>query len=262
MAEEGRMTAAQAVDKLLGSEHADVIRESVRLMLDALMEAEVSAMIGAAYSERAPERRTAQRNGYRERVWDTRVGAMELAIPKLRSGPGYFPSFLEPRRRAEQALVAVVQEAYVNGVSTRKVDRVVEQLGVRMTKDQVSRLCRRLDEQVAAFRERPLEGAYPYLWLDAKQEKVRDGAHVVSKALVIAYGVHDTGRREVIGLDVGQIESEALWREFLRSLRRRGLDGVRLCVSDAHEGLKAAIARVLACPWQRETVRRAVCEPC
>src|ERR671930_45011 len=148
---------------------------------------------------------------------------------------------------------AVVQEAYVNGVSTRKVDRVVEQLGVRMTKDQVSRLCRRLDEQVAAFRERPLEGAYPYVWLDAKQEKVRDRGHVVSKALVIAYGVHETGRREVIGLDVGEIESEAFWREFLRALKRRGLDGVRLCVSDSHEGLKNAIARVLGCPRQSRT---------
>jgi putative transposase len=248
MAEMGRMTAAQAVDKLMLSEHADVIRESVRFIVDALMEAEVTEIAGAEFGERAPERRTRQRNGYRERTWDTRVGAIELAIPKLRSGPGYFPSFLEPRRRAEQALVAVVQEAYVNGVSTRKVDRVVEQLGVRMSKDQVSALCRRLDEQVQAFRERPLEGAYPYLWLDAKQEKVRDGA------LVIAYAVHETGRREVIGLDVGQIESEAFWREFLRSLKRRGLDGVRLCVSDAHEGLKNAIARVLGCPWQRCTV--------
>src|SRR3954453_21181862 len=171
MAEDGRMTAAHAVGKLMGSEHADVIRESVRFMVDALMEAEVSAMVGAEYGERAPERRTAQRNGDRERVWDTRVGALELAIPKLRSGPGYFPGFWEPRRRAEQALVAVVQEAYVNGVSTRKVDRVVEQLGVRMNKDQVSALCRRLDEQVRVFRERPLEGAYPYLWLDAKQER-------------------------------------------------------------------------------------------
>src|SRR5918994_1890061 len=234
----------------MASEHADVIRESVRFIVDALMEAEVSEIAGAEFGERAPERRTTQRNGYRDRVWDTRVGAIELAIPKLRSGPGYFPSFLEPRRRAEQALVAVVQEAYVNGVSTRKVDRVVEQLGVRMSKDQVSDLCRRLDEQVAAFRERPLEGAYPYLWLDAKHEKVRDGAHVRSKALVIAYGVHETGRREVIGLDVGEIESEAFSREFLRSLRRRGLDGVRLCISDSHEGLKAAIARVLGCPWQ------------
>src|SRR3954452_12052468 len=218
------------------------------------MEAEVAELVGAEFGERAPGRRARQRNGYRERVWETRVGELELAIPKLRSGPGYFPSFLEPRRRAEQALVAVVQEAYVNGVSTRKVDRVVEQLGVRMNKDQVSRLCQRLDEQVAAFRERPLEGGHPYLWLDAKQEKVRDGAHVVSKAVVIAYAVHETGRREVIGLDVGEIESEAFWREFLRSLKRRGLDGIRLCVSDAHEGLKNAIARVLGCPWQRCTV--------
>jgi putative transposase len=254
MAEGLRMTAAQAVDKLLSSEHADVIRESVRLVVAELMEAEVAEMIGAEFAERAPERRSAQRNGYRRREWDTRVGELELQIPRLRSGPAYFPSFLEPRRRAEQALVAVVQEAYVNGVSTRKVDRVVEQLGVRMTKDQVSRLCARLDEQVAAFRERPLEGAYPYLWLDAKQEKVRDRGHVVPKALVIAYGVPETGRREVIGLDVGQIESEAFWREFLRSLKRRGLDGVRLCVSDSHEGLKNAIARVLGCPWQRCTV--------
>src|SRR3954463_11636232 len=221
------------------------------------MEAEVAELVGAEFGERAPGRRSAQRNGYRERGWDTRVGELELQIPKLRSGPAYFPAFLEPRRRAEQALVCVVQEAYVNGVSTRKVDRVVEQLGVRMSKDQVSRLCRRLDEHVTAFRERPLEGAYPYLWLDAKQEKVRDGAHVVSKALVIAYGVHDTGRREVIGLAVGQIESEAFWREFLRSLRRRGLDGVRLCISDSHEGLKNAIARVLGCPWQRCTVHYA-----
>jgi putative transposase len=251
MAEGHRMTPAQVVDKLMSSEHADVIRESVRFMVAELMDAEVAALVGAEYGERAPERRTTQRNGYRERLWETRVGELELQIPKLRSGPAYFPSFLEPRRRAEQALVAVVQEAYVNGVSTRKVDRVVEQLGVRMTKDQVSRLCRALDEQVAAFRERPLEGAYPYLWLDAKQEKVRDGAHVRSKALVIAYGVHESGRREVIGLDVGEIESEAFWRAFLRSLRRRGLDGVRLCVSDSHEGLKAAIARVLGCPWQR-----------
>jgi putative transposase len=254
MAEGHRMTPAEVVDKLMGSEHADVIRESVRFMVAELMDAEVAALVGAEYGERAPERRTAQRNGYRERAWETRAGELELAIPRLRSGPAYFPSFLEPRRRAEQALVAVVQEAYVNGVSTRKVDRVVEQLGVRMTKDQVSRLCRALDEQVAAFRERPLEDAYPYLWLDAKQEKVRDGAHVVSKAVVIAYGVHETGRREVIGLDVGEIESEAFWREFLRSLKRRGLDGVRLCVSDSHEGLKNAIARVLGCPWQRCTV--------
>src|SRR3954449_11075085 len=256
MAEDGRMTAAQAVDKLMGSEHADVIRESVRFMVDALMEAEVSAMIGAEFGERAPERRSAQRNGYRERVWDTRVGAMELAIPKLRSGPGYFPSFLEPRRRAEQALVAVVQEAYVNGVSTRKVDRLVEQLGLHgMSKDQVSRMCRGLDEQVRLFRERPLDGGhYPYLWLDAKIERVREPSGVRQKCLVIAKGVSRLGHQEIVGFDVGEAETEAFWREFLRGLRARGLDGVGLVISDAHQGLKNAIAQVLGAPWQRCTV--------
>src|SRR4029434_1222744 len=162
-----RMRAAQLATKLLADEHPDVLRDSATWMAAELMEAEVAAQIGAELRQRTPERVT-HRNGYRPRTWDTRVGELELAIPRLRQG-SYFPSFLEPRRRAEQALVAVVQEAYVNGVSTRKVDRVVEQLGVRMNKDQVSALCRRLDEQVAAFRERPLEGAYPYLWLDAKQ---------------------------------------------------------------------------------------------
>jgi transposase-like protein len=171
------MTAGHVVDKVMACGHADVIREAVAAVVAELMEAEVAALAGAGYGERAPERRSSQRNGYRERAWETRVGELELAIPKLRSGPAFFPSFLEPRQRAEQALVSVVQEAYVNGVSTRKVDRVVEQPGVRMSKDQVSRLCARLDEHVRAFRERPLEGAYPYLWLDAKQEKVRDGAH-------------------------------------------------------------------------------------
>ena len=251
MAEDGRMTAAQAVDKLMGSEHADVIRESVAFMVDALMEAEVSAMIGAEFGERAPERRSTQRNGYRPREWDTRVGAIELAIPKLRSGPGYFPSFLEPRRRAEQALVAVVQEAYVNGVSTRKVDRLVEQLGLHgMNKHQASRSCRGLDEQVRIFREQPLEGRYPYLWLDGKVERVREAGGVRQKSLAIAYGVHESGRREVLGLDVGEGETESFWREFLRSLRARGLTGVRLCVSDAHEerdraGPRRALAALL-----------------
>ena len=176
-------------------------------------------------------------------------------MPRKRQGAAYFPSFLEPRRRSEQAIVAVVLEAYVNGVSTRKVDRLVEQLGVQgMTKDRVSALCKGLDEQVEAFRERPLEGEYPYLWLDAKHVKVRSGGHVRSKALVIAYAVHETGRREVIGLDLGEVESGGFWVEFLRSLRARGLAGVRLAVSDHHEGLKAAIERVLGCPWQRCTV--------
>jgi transposase-like protein len=243
------MTAAQLADKLLASEHADVLRESVAWMVAELMEAEVTAQIGAELGQRTPERLT-QRNGYRPRDWDTRVGELELRIPRLRTG-SYFPSFLEPRRRAEQALVAVVQEAYVNGVSTR----LVEQLGIAgMSKDQVSRLCRGLDEQVQAFRERPLEGRYLYLWLDAKVERVREPGGVRHKALVIAYGVHESGRRAVIGLDVGEAETEAFWREFLRGLRARGLQGVRLCVSDAHQGLKTAIATVLGCPWQRCTV--------
>jgi putative transposase len=255
MAEGHRMTAVRdAVEEIMRSEHVDVLRESVAWAVREIMEAEVAAQVGAELGERAPEERVTQRNGYRARRWDTRVGEIELAIPKLRSG-SYFPSFLEPRKRSEQALVAVVQEAYVNGVSTRKVDRLVEQMGLRgMTKDQVSRLCRGLDEQVSAFRERPLEGSYPYLWLDAKVERVREPGGVRQKCLVLAYGVHETGRREVLGVDVGEAETEAFWREFLRSLRARGLKGVRLCVSDAHEGLKNAIAQVLGCPWQRCTV--------
>jgi putative transposase len=249
------MTAARgAVEEIVRSEHADVLRESVAWAVREIMEVEVAAQIGAELGERAPDDRTAQRNGYRPRRWDMRVGEIELAIPKLRSGT-YFPSFLVPRKRSEQALVAVVQEAYVNGVSTRKVDRLVEQMGLRgMTKDQVSRLCGGLDEQVVAFRERPLEGTYPYLWLDAKIERVREPGGVRQKCLVLAYGVHESGRREVLGLDVGEAETEAFWREFLRGLRARGLTGVRLCVSDAHEGLKNAIAQVLGCRWQRCTV--------
>jgi putative transposase len=254
MAEGHRMTAADLVDKLMASEHADVLRDSVAWLVAELMEAEVAELTGAELGARVPDRRQAQRNGYRPRRWDTRVGELELAIPKLRTG-SYFPSFLEPRRRAEQALVAVVQEAYVNGISTRKVDRLVEQLGLRgMSKDQVSRLCRGLDEQVSVFRERPLAGAYPYLWLDAKVERVREPGGVRHKALVIAYGVHETGRREVIGLDVGEAETEAFWRAFLRSLRVRGLEGVQLVISDAHTGLHAAIGKVFGCRWQRCTV--------
>jgi transposase-like protein len=217
------------------------------------MEAEVSELVGAARGERAPEERLTHRNGYRARSWSTRAGEIELAIPKIRRG-SYFPSFLEPRKRSEQALVAVVQEAYVAGVSTRKVDQVVESLGLRISKSEVSRICQGLDEQVEAFRNRPLEGRYPYLWLDAKVEKVRDGGRVVQKALVLAYAVHESGYREVIGLDVGEAETEAFWRGFLRSLVKRGLARVQLVVSDAHAGLKAAIGQVLACPWQRCTV--------
>jgi len=254
MAEGHSMTVAAVVADVLASEAGDFLRDAVELVARELMEAEISAQIGAARGEVSAER-TSHRNGYRPRSWETRVGELELAIPRARSGPAYFPSFLEPRRRAEQAIVAVVLEAYVNDVSTRKVDRLVEQLGIQgMTKDRVSALCRGLDEQVEVFRSRPLGGAYPYLWLDAKQLKVRDQGHVRSKTLVVAYAVHETGRREVIGIDLGEVESEAFWLEFLRSLRQRGLVGVRLAVSDDHEGLKAAIARVLSCPWQRCTV--------
>lgn len=243
----------ELVRKLMGDEHADVLRETLAWFVGELMEAEVAEQIGAVRHEKSPERVT-HRNGYRERSWQTRAGEIELAIPRLRSG-SYFPSFLEPRSRSEQALVAVVQEAYVNGVSTRKVDRLVTQLGLSgISRSAVSRLCAGLDEQVRCFRERPLEGAYLYLWLDAKVEKVREPGGVRHKALVVAYGVHETGRREVIGIDVGEAETEAFWREFLRSLRARGLSGVQLCVSDAHEGLKGAIAKVLGCPWQRCTV--------
>jgi transposase-like protein len=256
MAGTGSMTSvADVVAQVRDGRLEDFVREAVVLVARELMEAEVSAEVGAELGEVAPEARITHRNGYRPRPWETRVGEIELLIPRKREGAAYFPSFLEPRRRSEQAIVAVVLEAYVNGVSTRKVDRLVEQLGIEgMTKDRVSHMCRGLDEQVELFRQRPLEGAYPYLWLDAKHVKVRDHGRVVSKALVVAYAVHETGLREVIGLDIGEVESGSFWVEFLRGLKKRGLAGVRLAVSDQHEGLKHAIARVLACPWQRCTV--------
>jgi transposase-like protein len=248
------MTAADVVASVIAGEHGDFVRDAVELIARELMEAEVSAEVGAGLGE-VSESRLTHRNGYRPRGWETRVGEIELLIPRKRQGPAYFPSFLEPRRRSEQAIVAVVMEAYVNGVSTRKVDRLVEQLGIAgMTKDRVSALCRGLDEQVEAFRQRPLDGAYPYLWLDAKHVKVRDHGRVVSKALVVAYAVHESGVREVIGLDIGEVETGSFWVEFLRSLKKRGLSGVRLAVSDQHEGLKSAIERVLGCSWQRCTV--------
>src|SRR5579884_4069450 len=253
MAEVSRMTIDEVVSYFLEGEGVDYLRESLIWVCQQLMEAEVSELVGAARGERAPEERLTHRNGYRPRTWATRAGEVELAIPKIRRG-SYFPSFLEPRRRSEQALVSVIQEAYVAGVSTRKVDQVVESLGLRISKSEVSRICQGLDEQVEAFRSRPLEGRYPYLWLDAKVEKVRDGGRVVRKCLVLAYGVHESGYREVIGLDVGECETEAFWRSFLRSLVERGLSGVQLVVSDAHAGLKKAIAQVLGCPWQRCSV--------
>jgi transposase-like protein len=254
MAESQSMTTPEVVAKTLITEHGDFLREAVAIVATQLMEAEIAGEIGAGRGERSSER-TTHRNGYRERLWETRVGEIELAVPRKRSGEAYFPSFLEPRRPCEQAIVSVVMEAYVNGVSTRKVDRLVEQLGISsMSKDRVSALCRDLDERVDAFRGRPLEGAFPYLWLDAKHLKVRDRGSVRSKALVIAYAVHESGRREVIGIDIGETETEAFWVAFLRELVARGLSGVRLAISDQHPGLKAAICRVLACPWQRCSV--------
>ena len=253
MAGVDRMTVEEVVRKVLLDEHADVIREAVRAVAAELMELEVSELIGAERGERRPEDRATHRNGYRPRRWDTRAGEIELQIPKIRQG-SYFPSFLEPRRRSEQALVAVVQQAYVCGVSTRRVDQLVESLGLRVSRSEVSRVCRALDEHVEAFRTRPLEGRYPYLFLDAKVEKVRDGGRVVNKALVIAHGVHETGRREILSIDVGEAETEAFWTDFLRGLVARGLVGVGLAISDAHAGLKAAIAKILGCSWQRCTV--------
>ena len=252
MAGRDRMTIEEVVRQVLRDEHGDVIRESVRAVAQELMEAEISELIGAEHGERTEDRAT-HRNGYRARRWDTRAGEIVLQIPKIRQG-SYFPSFLQPRKRSEQALVSVVQQAYVCGVSTRRVDQLVESLGLRISKSEVSRIAVLLDDQVRAFRERALEGRYPYVFVDAKIEKVRDGGRVARKCVVIAHAVHETGRREIIGLDVGEAETEAFWTEFLRSLVARGLVGVQLAISDAHPGLKAAIARVLGAPWQRCTV--------
>ncbi|MCA1698480.1 MAG: IS256 family transposase [Actinobacteria bacterium] len=254
MAERDRMTIEQVVRKVMAEEHADVLRESLGLLARELMESEVTDLIGACHGERNPDQRMTQRNGYRRREWDTRAGVIELEIPKLRQG-SYFPhALIEPRRRGEQALLSVVQQAYVCGVSTRRVDQLVESLGLRVSRSEVSRICALLDEQVEAFCSRPLEGEYPYLWVDAKVEKVREGGRVVNKAVVVAHGVHETGRREILGIDVGAAETEAFWTEFLRGLVARGLGGVALVISDAHEGLKAAIRRTLSCAWQRCTV--------
>jgi len=253
MAGADRMAIEEVVKKVLLDEQADLLRAAVEAVCAELMEIEVAQQIGAERGERRPEDRATHRNGYRPRRWDTRAGEIELQIPKIRQG-SYFPSFLEPRRRSEQALLAVVQQAYVCGVSTRRVDQLVESLGLRISRSEVSRICALLDEHVQAFRTRPLAGRYPYLFLDAKVEKVRDGGRVVNKALVIAHGVHETGRREILGLDVGEAETEAFWTDFLRDLVKRGLVGVQLAISDAHAGLKAAIAKVLGCAWQRCTV--------
>lgn len=232
------------------SPDADLLREMIGFASERLMELEVGALTGAAYGEKSAER-LVQRNGFRERDWQTRAGTVELRIPKLRKG-SYFPGFLEPRRMAEKALTAVIQEAYIQGISTRSVDDLVQAMGGNgVSKSQVSRLCEEIDERVHAFLDRPIEGDWPYLWIDATYVKVRQAGRVVPAAVIVAVGVNGDGRREVLGMDIGSSEAEVFWRDFLRKLARRGLRGVKLVISDSHEGIKAAVSKVLTATWQR-----------
>jgi putative transposase len=246
-----KMELLELLSKAEGGD-VDFLREGVRVLAQALMEVEVSGQIGAAHSQRTPDR-VAWRNGYRPRDWDTRVGTVELQVPKLRAG-SYFPSLLEPRRRAERALAAVVAQCYVEGVSTRRVDDVARAMGLEgISKSQVSRVCAELDEAVAAWRSRPLDaGPYPFVWIDALSMKVREGGRVCNTAVLVATAVNADGHRELLGLELGAAETGASWTAFLRGLVARGLGGVGLVVSDAHQGLKEAIAAVLeGASWQR-----------
>ena len=252
MADELRIGLQELLRKARIEHDADLLKEGVRVLSEALMEMEVEEYVGAARHQRTPER-VGQRNGYRERSWDTRVGTLELKVPRVRDG-GYFPSLLESRRRAERALAAVVQEAYVHGVSTRKVDELVKALGMGgISKSRVSEVCEELDEEVERFKSRPLEGCYPYVWVDATYVKARQDGRVAATAVVIAVGVNaQSGEREVLGLDVGPSEDGTFWASFLRSLVARGLSGVRLVTSDSHRGLKSAVQSVLVgASWQR-----------
>jgi len=252
-----RMALAELLEK--GSD-GDLLREMISYVAQRLMDLDVAGLVGAEHGERA-ESRENWRNGYRDRDWHTRSGTIPLRIPKLRRG-SYFPGFLEPRRSSEKALAAVVQEAYVQGISTRSVDELVKALGMTgISKSQVSRLCEEIDARVKAFLDRPLEGDWPYVWLDATYVKVRRNHRIVSVAAIVAVGVNADGRREVLGMDIGPSEAEPFWTEFLRKLRRRGLRGVKLVVSDAHEGIKAAVAKLMNATWQRcrvHTMRNAL----
>lgn len=229
---------------------ADLLRDMIQYVAQRMMDMDVESLCAAAYAERSPDRLNS-RNGYRERLWETRAGSVDLKIPRLRKN-SYFPGFLEPRRTAEKALAAVIQEAYIQGVSTRSVDELVKAMGMSgISKSQVSRLCTEIDERVNAFLNRPIEGDWPYLWIDATYLKVREAGRIVSVAVIIAVAVNTDGVREVLGMAIGPSEAEPFWTSFLRSLTRRGLRGVKLVISDAHEGIKAAVAKVLKSTWQR-----------
>jgi transposase-like protein len=251
MADTVRMALSELLRKAKAERDTDFLREGMKVLGEALMEIEVTQHVGAERYERTAER-TGQRNGYRERQWDTRVGTVDLRVPRVRDG-SFFPTILEPRKRAERALAAVIQQAYIEGVSTRRVDDLVKALGMEgISKSQVSRICEELDAEIGRFRTRALEGIYPYVWLDATFLKVRDNGRVVSMAVVVAIGVRQTGEREVLGWEIGPSEDGAFWLRFLRGLVARGLRGVKLVISDAHEGLKQAIAAVLqGASWQR-----------
>jgi putative transposase len=243
---EDRMALVELLQK---SGDGDFLRAVAEAVLQILMEADVEGLIGAGRHERSAERLN-YRNGYRDRTLDTRLGSLQLRIPKLRQG-SYFPPFLEPRKTSEKALVAVIQEAWVSGVSTRRVDDLVHAMGLAgISKSTVSKLCKDIDERVGAFLDRPLTGDWPYLWLDATYLKQREGGRIVSVAAIIA-AANTEGRREIVGLHIGPSEAETFWSTFLKSMVRRGLHGVKLVISDAHEGLKAAIRRVVGASWQR-----------
>jgi transposase-like protein len=242
-----RMALLELIEKRADG---DLVRELLAFAAERLMAAEVEGLCGAGHGERSPGR-TNQRNGYRERPWDTRAGRIELKIPKLRKG-SYFPGFLEPRRTAERALAAVIQEAYVHGVSTRAVDDLVQAMGMTgISKSEVSRICQEIDGRVNAFLDRPIEGEWPYLWIDATYVQVREQGRIVSTAVIVATGVNTDGRREVLGMTTGPSEAEPFWTDFLRSLADRGLRGVKLVVADDHKGLRAAASKVLHAAQQR-----------